>query len=241
MFRILWLAAFHLLTNVGCLSPLSQQDDVFFSWDDNPVLCAASLEDGAFGYSTQAIYQGLERAKDRQEVLILYGHKPGRDFSVEKIAAILQDAQSLEVPVLTTRDLATAAPSAGVVLTFDDAFVTEWQQMTEHIPQGLPLNFFVSRYPSLSQTKKLKLQDMQQEGHAIEYHGTNHENAVDYVEEWGKNAFINEEFLPGLEAMRADGFNVTSYAYPFGHGTSETHALTFDHVEFVRLLWFTCL
>lgn len=94
--------------------------------------------------------------------------------------------------------------------------------------------FFITRYAQFSATGKAKLAELFADGHAIEAHAVDHRNAYDYVERWGLAAYLADEALPSITALRDDGYPVSLYAYPFGARTDELDAALLGHVAAVR-------
>lgn len=47
-------------------------------------------------------------------------------------------------------------------------------------------------------------------------------------------SYLEDEVLPSLAALRADGFTPESVAYPYGSHTPETDALIAPHVRYLR-------
>src|SRR6185503_17372050 len=85
---------------------------------------------------------------------------------------------------------------------------------------GAKVTFFISAYHALSDDDKRKLHDLANDGHSIDYHSTNHQNAETYSAEHGVDGYITDDILPDLELMLADGFDPTTFAYPFGARTA---------------------
>ncbi len=106
---------------------------------------------------------------------------------------------------------------AGVVLSFDDAYINEWyatnQKLKKYSWKG---TFFVCKINTLDQSEIDKLLEMQKEGHEIAGHTYNHFNAVDYLRVNTIGKYINQEIDPMLDLMRFYGMDVSTFAYPYG-------------------------
>ena len=76
------------------------------------------------------------------------------------------------------------------------------------------------------------------DGHDIEAHSINHLRAPAYVEANGLRAYLDEEVIPSIELLRADGYDPVAYAYPFGQRTSELDAAILDYVPILRSVAF---
>jgi peptidoglycan/xylan/chitin deacetylase (PgdA/CDA1 family) len=104
---------------------------------------------------------------------------------------------------------------------------------------GARVTFFVSRYAALRDEQHAKLHELAADGHAIEAHGVLHLRAPEYVEDHGLAAYLDNEVVPSIEVMRADGFPVTSFAYPFGARTAEIDDEILEHVAILRSISFS--
>ena len=97
----------------------------------------------------------------------------------------------------------------GIVLTFDDDRVDNWVQYLPLLDSaGVRATFYICRYNRFTPGQKNKLVMIQNHGHEIAFHSTNHYNMMDYVykhkhtiEELMKN-----EVEDGLKLMNMDGF-----------------------------------
>ena len=106
---------------------------------------------------------------------------------------------------------------AGVAITFDDDTVDQWYA-TRSIFQkyNAHATFFVSGFASLDQSEIDKLKILQAEGHEIAYHGYNHVDEVEYIQDNSLNAYMNDEIIRGVNLMKSKGLNPVDFAYPFG-------------------------
>jgi hypothetical protein len=207
---------------------------VFAEPGDQGLLCGLSID----GSSRQAgdLALGLDDARRRGAIVQLYGHSPGDSVAVERIEALLAAAADRGMDFVTYADMtADTAGGSSLALSFDDDFVAGWHALRPVFDRhGARATFFVSRFAGLSAEQRAKLHELAADGHAIEYHGTDHQPAERYVAEHGIDAFLADEIEPGLAAMRADGFAPTAYAYPHGERTAETDAALLEHFSIVR-------
>ena len=226
----------------GCApDSIADTDGAFYQWDDRRVLCGVGIDDRP-GNDVQSFIGGMARALERDEVLVVFGHKPGVDHSIEKLDAVLSAANDMGLPFLTFEDLADpdTPPGPGLALTFDDAGVDEWYDTRELLADhGARVTYFVTRFHRLSDERIDKLRDLRSDGHAIEAHGRSHLDAPEYVEEHGLTAYLDNEFLPSLEVMREAGFDPTSFAYPFGARSGALDRALLDHVRLIRSVSWT--
>src|SRR5678816_1051392 len=116
---------------------------------------------------------------------------------------------------LTARDLAEpGTPRAGFALSIDDSDVDAWMSARDLLLEyGARVSFYVARFDHLSDERRLALHALASDGHTIEAHGLRHLIAPDYVEEHGLAAYMNDEALPSIDLLRADGFDPVSFAY----------------------------
>jgi len=224
----------------ACQHDTADKPSAFYNWDDRQVHCAINLDTYARN-DIDSIKAGLDRALDRGEVIELYAHDPGRTVEWEKIEAVLAAITSRGLPYYTYADFVGGAePGPGVALSFDDAYIDHWLTGSELYAQyGARLTFFIAYVDNLSPGQRAALHELAARGHAIEAHGIDHLRAPRYVEEHGLAAYIADEVAPSIELLRADGFDVTSFAYPYGARTAEIDRAVLEHVPLVRSVSFT--
>jgi peptidoglycan/xylan/chitin deacetylase (PgdA/CDA1 family) len=219
---------------------IADTDEVFYDWDGRRVLCAIGL-DPVSGNSVDSVLGGLERAAERDEVLMLFAHAPGSHVPFDRLEAVLARADQLGLDFLTARDLALdpGPPRGGLALSFDDSDVDAWVSARELLRQyGAHVSFYVTRFDRLTIARRAALHELAADGHTIEAHGLRHRVAPDYVEEYGLAAYMNDEALPSIELLRAEGFDPVSFAYPHGYRTSEIDDALLEHVKTVRSVTF---
>ena len=237
--RHAWTIALALLVT-GCQADLGDVDNAFFTWDARKVHCAVDLDASARN-SLASIDTGLDRAKERGEVLELYAHHPGVTLSWSTIEHVLAGAQQRGLAFLTYADLVHgAAPTAGLLLSFDDSWVDAWTQGRPLFQQyGARVTFFIAYYPRFSDGEKTELRALAGDGHDIEAHTISHQRGPAYVEAHGLRAYLDDEVVPSIELLRDDGYEVTTFAYPFGSRTDETDRAILRHVSQLRSVSFT--
>ncbi len=209
-------------------------DEIFTTRDGRKVFCAAGL-DSKLDNDLASITRGLERARDRGEVIELYAHIPGVTLSWEKLEAVLAKVAELELTWVTYPELGASLPRGGVAISFDDAAIEAWTEARPLFQRhGARVTFFVTRYDLWSSEQRALLHQLADDGHAIEAHARRHQNGPAYVTEYGLAAYVNEEVVPSLEVLRADGFQPTTFAYPFGARTGEMDRAVLEHFDRVR-------
>lgn len=225
---------------IGCQHDLDELDGVFFDGDDRVVHCAVNLDTVAQN-SLASIDTALDRAAARAEVVELYAHSPGTTVPVETIAHVLAGARARGLGFVTYADFAAGvAAGPGLALSFDDASVRAWDAarplFQEH---GARVTFFVSRFASLGAEDRALLHGLAADGHDLQAHSVRHLRAPDYVEEHGLAAYVADEVVPSIEAMRAEGHRVTAFAYPFGARTAELDEAIAEVVPVIRSVAFS--
>jgi hypothetical protein len=220
--------------------PLDETDEIFDDGSPRRVFCAAGL-DTVSGNDDDSVMGGLERAAERDEVILLYGHTPGRTVPVDRIEAVLARAGELGLEHVTMRELASPRPRrAGLSLQFDDDDIDQWFDIRELLAaHGARVTFFVTRYDQFDRRGRERLRALADDGHDVEAHGVDHLVAPDYVEEHGLAAYLDDEAVPSIERLRADGYDPVAYAYPFGARTSEIDEALLEHVQVLRSVTFT--
>ena len=124
---------------------------------------------------------------------------------------------------------------AGVVLTFDDAYVNEWFATNQELKKyGWKGTFFVCRINTLNNTKIKKLLQLQKEGHEIGGHGLQHLNAADFIRVHTIEEYLDQEINPMMGLMDFYGLEINSFAYPYGGRTKKLDAALLDKFKMVR-------
>ncbi|NDP27522.1 MAG: polysaccharide deacetylase family protein [Flavobacterium sp.] len=124
---------------------------------------------------------------------------------------------------------------AGVILSFDDAYVNEWfatnQKLKKYAWKG---TFCISKINTLRHYKIKELLELQREGHEIAGHTLNHINAADFLRVHTINEYMNQEINPMLNLMNFYGLKVTSFAYPYGGRTRKLDAALLQKFKTIR-------
>ncbi|PRZ23317.1 polysaccharide deacetylase family protein [Flavobacterium granuli] len=106
---------------------------------------------------------------------------------------------------------------AGVVISFDDAYIDEWFEADRLLKKyDWKATFCVCRIDSIGAPQIKKLQQLQNKGHEIAGHGYHHYNAIKFLKTNTMDAYMKQEIDPMRTSMKRWGFNVTSFAYPYG-------------------------
>jgi peptidoglycan/xylan/chitin deacetylase (PgdA/CDA1 family) len=204
------------------------------------VHCAINLDTTA-NNRIASIDSGLDRARDRGEIIELFAHSPGVTVPLAKLEYVLAGARDRGLAFVTYADFAQDRDTApGIALSFDDHTATVWlaaQPLFEKY--GARVTFFVSRYAALADEERAALKVLAAHGHDIETHSVRHLRAPDYVENHGLAAYLRDEVDPAIDAMRNDGYEIHAFAYPFGARTGETDRAIARRVPVVRSIAFT--
>ncbi|WP_269235985.1 polysaccharide deacetylase family protein [Flavobacterium flavigenum] len=106
---------------------------------------------------------------------------------------------------------------AGVILSFDDAYVDEWYEADQALKKySWKATFNVCRIDSIGAPQIKKLLEMQKYGHEIAGHGYHHYNAVKFTQEYGISQYMDQEINPMIISLKKKSFKTTSFAYPYG-------------------------
>lgn len=189
-----------------------------------------------------SIDTGLDRARDRGEVLELYNHNPGDTVQWDVVEHVLAGAQSRGLAFVTYADMAKGLrPSGGgLAYSFDDSYIESWVSGRDLFTKyGARLTFFVAYWDQLHATDKQALHDLEHDGHDIEAHSVKHARGPVYVEHNGLDAYMSDEIEPSIDLPRADGFEVSAFAYPYGSRTGETDRAILGHVDILRSVAYT--
>ncbi|HEX2690442.1 MAG TPA: polysaccharide deacetylase family protein [Kofleriaceae bacterium] len=225
---------------MACQRELGDLDGAFYDGDGRTLHCGVNLDSKA-NVSLESIDSGLDRARDRGEVVELYAHHPGVTVPIDKLVYVLAGAQDRGLQFFTYADFAHGRDVLpGLALSFDDTSVDAWVALRPLFAQyHARVTFFVSRYRNLSDEQHMGLQLLAADGHDIEPHSVQHLRAPDYVDNYGLDAYLRNELDPSIEVLRNDGFEVHAFAYPFGARTSELDHAIAKRVPVIRSVTFS--
>jgi hypothetical protein len=224
----------------GCQLELDELDGVFYDGDNRLVHCGVNLDTSA-RTSLASIDGGLDRARDRGEVIELYAHHPGDTVPIATLEHVLAGAQQRGLAFYTYADFAHGrAIEPGLALSFDDTSVQAWYDLRPLLDRhAARVTFFVSRYYNIHDEQREQLRQLADDGHDIAAHSVQHMRAPDYVEAHGLNAYLHDEVDPSIGVLRDAGYDITSFAYPFGARTGELDRAIGKRVGVLRSVAFT--
>ena len=132
-------------------------------------------------------------------------------------------------PVLTE-------PPSGFALSFDDDFIDQWWDVRDLFTQyDVKVTFFITRFDKLTEERIEKLRDLRDLGHEIGCHSLTHADPEAFMETHTVQEYVDQEIVPALELMRAAGFEVTSFSYPWGWHTPELDEALFEYFTVLRM------
>ena len=230
----------------GCRRDLVRADAAYYAWDQRAVHCAVPI-DARHHVDIDELDRGLDRARDSGTVLELYAHDPPHTVAWDLIEQLLAHARARGLAFVTYEDIAAGRrPSGGAVaLSFDDSHVDDWLAGAPLFARyGARVTFWISRFDRMPPSERAGLHQLAAAGHAIEAHGVEHRDARDYASDYGVARWLADEVQPSIDELRAEGYPVHGYAYPFGARTDATDRAAASRVAIVRassLGWFqTC-
>lgn len=112
------------------------------------------------------------------------------------------------------------ASRAGIALSFDDYFVDNWSLYKNAFDSlNVKVTFYVCCYHDMNTAQRQLLKELRDAGHEIAYHSTNHGNCSEMLKTMSIDKYLQKEIYPDLNKLRADGFVIKNFAYPFGLST----------------------
>lgn len=124
---------------------------------------------------------------------------------------------------------------AGVILSFDDAYVDEWYEADSVLKKySWKATFNVCKIDSIGAPQIKKLLQLQKEGHEIAGHGYHHYNAVKFVKKYGIDQYMAQEIDPMIASMKKHSFNVSTFAYPYGERSDALDKVLSSKFKIIR-------
>lgn len=131
------------------------------------------------------------------------------------------DAEAQLTPLASPAASQPKLEKAGLVLTFDDRNFDDWLAVLPLFDQyGVKATFFISG--PVDDKAIAVCRQLIAHGHAIGSHSVHHLKAVDYVREHSMEEYLRQEIRPQLDAWRAAGISVTSFAFPSSSSDAAT-------------------
>jgi hypothetical protein len=235
----LTILAFGALALGGCLQDVADISEVYYRGPGQRVLCAVSIDEGRADDEV-GLATGLDRARDEGVVLQLYSHIPGVSISFDRLTRVLDAARDRGLSFYTYDDFANGVPAGpGVALSFDDAAVDAWAMIADDLDaHDAKVTFFVAYYDAMDATKKEQLRDLAARGHVIGNHTLRHVRAPDYTQRHGMRRYLDDEVHSEQAALRADGYEPRTFAYPFGARTGELDHALLEEFDVIRTVSF---
>lgn len=125
-----------------------------------------------------------------------------------------------------------------MVLSFDDRNFDDWLAALPLFDRyGVKVTFFIS---GVIDARALEVsRQLVARGHAIGSHSVHHLKALDYIREHSMEEYVRNEIQPQLDAWRAAGIPVTSFAFPSSSSDAATERAllaTFRHLRIGGLM-----
>jgi len=217
-------------------------DELYFRWDDRRVQCSQVIDDRNFLVDMHRLADRMDDAVAHGAVYNIYAHIPGQTIDLAMIDRLLAKAERRHLSFVTYRDMLDVSdPRPGLALSFDDDAVDAWLTMRDILKEHhARVTFFVTRYAAMTPEARAGVRQLADDGHDIEAHSVNHLNAPKYVADHGLDAYMKDEALPSIAVLEADGYPVTTFAYPFGARSAELDHALLEHVAMVRATAGTC-
>jgi peptidoglycan/xylan/chitin deacetylase (PgdA/CDA1 family) len=123
----------------------------------------------------------------------------------------------------------------GIWLSFDDRSIDQWYELRGLLNENnVVVTFFITQPDSLTVQEVQKLRTLQEDGHEIGFHGTQHVLSEDYIRKNGYRSYLDFEIDQGLTTLGRLGFKCSSFAYPYGEKYWFTDFFLKSRFDFTR-------
>ena len=223
------------------LAACHDADWLQYRWNDRRIVCSQPFDDLTHDPDWNSIQHQLQLADRIDSVAFVHAHVPGVSVSTAAIERVLDAADSNGLVYVPFPDLVPGPSRAAVALSFDDQAITEWMSIRDLLKSHhARVTFFVTRLRQFSKEDLANLAILAADGHAIEAHSVSHLEVAAYVSKSGAKKYLDDEARPSITELRALGYPVTSYAYPFGTHDNAVDAELLKDVRMLRVGTGTC-
>jgi len=134
----------------------------------------------------------------------------------------------------------------GIILAFDDCFISEWYECLPFFARhNMRVTFYLAYLSTIDSEQWKKLQAISEAGHVIGFHGLNHMRAGEVskppndptrkhqITSWEE--FLDVDIRPGIELLSEhfDGW-YKHYAYPYGNRSDESDKVLLRYFHTLR-------
>ncbi|RPJ19332.1 MAG: PKD domain-containing protein, partial [Planctomycetaceae bacterium] len=145
------------------------------------------------------------------------------------------NSTSTGITVTTATPTPSPSPNSGIALTLDDDYVDEWYAMRGMFKAyGVKATFFITEFDRLTTQQINELKVLQSEGCEIACHGFRHLDAVSYIQSHTIANYVSTEITPAINAMKAQGFTPTDFAWPYGEFNSALNTEMYKYFDHLR-------
>jgi peptidoglycan-N-acetylglucosamine deacetylase len=123
----------------------------------------------------------------------------------------------LTLIVFCCRQTDEAKLTPGICISFDDRTIDDWFQLRDLLNRyQAKVTFFITQFDSLTPGEIEKLRVLQGDGHEIGSHGALHVIAGNYIMANSYQAYLENEIDANTRSLQKNGFEVNTFAYPYG-------------------------
>ena len=129
------------------------------------------------------------------------------------------------------------APNKKIALSFDDqTHIPRWNGSLPHFQQyNVNATFYIDRQNQLSEDDYATLHHFVEMGHEIGLHTLEHKSLTTHLQNGGnEQEWFEEQVITSMQIMEQRGFEINSFAYPFGERNTETDDLVHTVIPVIR-------
>lgn len=213
----------------------TEHSTLLYGWDGRGIVCSVGIDDYRKPLNWRRIEKLFAAAAARSSVVMMHAHELGASVAVESLERIMRLGERYGLEYVTYDELSTASPRAGFAIAFDDRMIGNWHAQRELFQRhDARMTFFVNDLV-FSNEEHAMLANLAADGHAIEAHSLHHFHAPEFVAAHGEAAYLAGEAVPSIMGLRALGYPITTYAYPYGEGVPTVDQALLSVVDRVRI------
>jgi hypothetical protein len=123
----------------------------------------------------------------------------------------------------------------GFCLTFDDAYVNDWNKILPILDSNdIKATFFITQAFKLTESQIGILRIIKNHGHEIGSHGWQHINALSFLTNNSIEEYVEKEIVPSINYLDSLGLYPETFSYPYRYNCDSLETVLLQYFRLLR-------